>query len=327
MEHMPYRLGGLLYMPAFLDNIADKIARQEIPCLASIAFCLEDSIRDAYVKEAETVLAKTLLDLSRKELPEADLPMVFIRIRSAAHLRSLYEEYDVIREMATGFILPKFDLGNAEAYLETVRDINRESCRKIYAMPILESRMIADLATRRDALVALKAMLDDVRPYVLNVRVGGNDFSNLYGLRRSVHQTIYDIGILQDILTDILNVFSQEYVVSGPVWDYFDNGNGDEWKVGMERELALDRLNGFIGKTAIHPSQLPVIHRSLAVEREDYEDACALLEWDSHRTGVARSVRGSRMNEFKCHSAWAKRIKILGDIYGMREEPILPMVY
>ncbi|MBR4696695.1 MAG: HpcH/HpaI aldolase/citrate lyase family protein [Selenomonadaceae bacterium] len=319
VENMPYRLGGLLYMPAFQDNIADKIARKEIPCLTSLAFCLEDSIRDAYVKEAEAVLARTLFDLSRRELPEADLPMIFVRTRSAGHLRSLYEEYDVIREMATGFILPKFDLGNAEAYLETVRDLNRESRRRVYIMPILESRMIADLATRREALVALKAMLDDARPYVLNVRVGGNDFSNLYGLRRSIRETIYDMGVVRDILMDILNVFSQEYVVSGPVWDYFDNGSGDEWKMGLERELALDRLNGFIGKTAIHPSQLPLIHRSLAVEREDYEDACALLDWDSHRAGVARSKRGNRMNEFKCHSAWAKRIKILGDIYGVRE--------
>ena len=35
---------------------------------------------------------------------------------------------------------------------------------------------------------------------------------------------------------------------------------------------------------------------------------------------VMKSSDGSRMNEFKCHLNWARRIKILGELYGVKEE-------
>lgn len=90
----------------------------------------------------------------------------------------------------------------------------------------------------------------------MNIRVGGNDFSNLYGLRRNEHQNIYEIGVIRDILANIINVFADTYVVSGPVWEYFKKGSDTAWEKGLRKEIELDLLNGFIGKTCIHPSQL-----------------------------------------------------------------------
>ena len=119
---------------------------------------------------------------------------------------------------------------------------------------------------------------------------------------------------------DILNVFSREYVVSGPVWEYFDDKKSFDWLEGLLQELELDRINGFIGKTAIHPSQLPYIFDSLKVSQTDYEDARQVLLWDVDKLGVVKSVDGGRMNEVKTHRKWAERIKILGDIYGVRDE-------
>ena len=43
---LQYMVGGLLYMPAFQKNIVEKIKNCSIDCLTSIAFCLEDSIRE-----------------------------------------------------------------------------------------------------------------------------------------------------------------------------------------------------------------------------------------------------------------------------------------
>ena len=126
---------------------------------------------------------------------------------------------------------------------------------------------------------------------------------------------------------DILNVFSIDYVVSGPVWEYFDDGKSVAWLEGLVRELEMDRINGFIGKTAIHPSQLPYIYDSLKVVRADYEDARQILRWDVEKLGVVKSANGSRMNEVKTHRRWAERIMILGDIYGVKEEASDEIIY
>ena len=63
---------------------------------------------------------------------------------------------------------------------------------------------------------------------VLNIRVGGNDFSNMYGLRRNINQNIYEIGVIRDILVNIINVFGADFVVSGPVWEYFGSDANED---------------------------------------------------------------------------------------------------
>ena len=314
---LSYKVGGLLYIPAFQSGAGEKIVNKKIPALSSVAFCLEDAVQDAAVLAAERELYKTLRFIysNKKE----DLPLLFIRVRSFEQMERVEETLDEAREIITGYIFPKFDLRNAEDYLKTTEKISRFRQNPIYIMPILESKPIADLKTRVHTLTELRAMLDNAFKYVLNLRVGGNDFSNIYGLRRNAAQTIYDVGVVRDILMNILNVFADNYVVSGVAWNYFGAFQNEPWATGLRRELTLDRLNGFIGKTAIHPSQLPIIKESLSVTAEDYEDACSILNWSEGVTGVKKSVSGSRMNELKCHGKWAKRIKLLGDMYGIRK--------
>lgn len=318
-ELLPYKLSGLLYAPAINLSFAEKIVNKKYPSLTSTAFCLEDSIMDDALHKAESALVKTL-EFIRKNVPSYDdLPLIFVRIRTPQHMEYIHNLLGENENILTGYILPKFDLSNAKKYREIIVRLNQNREKKLYIMPILESQMIAYKSTRLNILLAVKEIINEIREYVLNIRVGGNDFSNIYGLRRSANQTIYDIGVIRDILVDIINVFASDYVVSGAVWEYFgDNPNG-EWAEGLKRELTLDRLNGFTGKTAIHPSQLPVIYESMKVSRNDYNDAVQILNWQSDNLGVSKSDNGSRMNEVKCHSKWARRIKIMGDIYGIKE--------
>lgn len=318
-EQLPYRIGGLLYMPAFQSNIVYKMANSVYPCLTSIAFCLEDSIQDNALVQAEEQLHQTLLEI-REQIPDkGKRPLLFIRVRTPQHLSHIHHIFSDVEELLTGYILPKFDLQNANEYSNLICKINEMKNTSLYIMPILESKMIADIETRIPTLLKLKDYLDNIRPYVLNIRVGGNDFSNLYGLRRPIHQTIYNIGVIRDILVDIINVFAEDYVVSGPVWEYFGSTPAESWAIGLKAELEQDALNGFIGKTAIHPSQLPIIFESLKVTKADYTDALSILNWTSIQSGVSKSNAGNRMNEMKCHTKWAKRIYTLAQIYGIRE--------
>ena len=306
-EVLQYKVGGLLYMPAFQANIVQKISSNKMPHLMSAAFCLEDSIRDDSVDEAE----KSLQNILRKLENLQNLPLIFVRIRSPRHLETFHEKIGSKSKILTGYILPKVDMQNIGSFIKLAKEIDR------FIMPTLESDRVASILTRRTELLSLKQALDEIKSIVLNVRVGVNDFCNLYGLRRNIDQTVYDIGVVRDILIDILNVFAKDYVVSGAVWNYFNGDNNGAWARGLKRELELDRANGFIGKTAIHPAQLPIIFDSLKVSQTDFDDAKQLLDWKSTTHGVMKSSDGSRMNEIKCHLNWAKRIKILGDLYGV----------
>ncbi len=317
---LQYQVGGLLYTPAIHAGIADKLKNNAYPSLTSMAFCLEDSIQDSALAEAEMDLKATLKAIHEKSIPDNQMPLLFVRIRNPQHLNRIHKQLGLEESLLTGYILPKFDMTNAEEYAGIFKRLNSERERTLFMMPILESRMIADIQSRETALIGIKGAVDQVSDYVLNIRVGGNDFSNLYGLRRAVHQNIYEIGVIRDILVDIINVFASDYVVSGPVWEYFGQDQEDSWAQGLRRELELDRLNGFIGKTAIHPSQLPIIYNSLKVKRADYEDAKKILDWPADGYAVAKSADGSRMNEVKCHTKWAERILSLGQIYGILED-------
>ncbi len=323
IELLKFKVGGLLYTPALKTGVANKIKDAKYQYLTSLAFCLEDSIVDSALELAENTLKTTLVEI-KSAVPKENLPLLFIRIRTPEHLEKIYnlvkDELDVI----TGFILPKFDLTNGQAYLEITKKINEDyKVKPIFIMPILESTEIVNIKTRTDMLCEIKELLEDYREYILNIRVGANDLCNYFGLRRSVDSSIYDIGVIKNILLDIIAVFGVDYVISGPVWEYFSDMNNSDfkkWSEGLENELRLDRLNGFFGKTAVHPSQLPIIYNSLKVSKSDYDDAINLLNWDNDGFGVGKSNLSCRMNEVKCHTKWAKNIYFLSQIYGVRED-------
>ena len=316
---LPYKVGPLLYTPAIHAGIADKLEQGAYPYITSMAFCLEDSIQDEALEQAEADLRLTLAAIKGKCLPKANRPLLFVRVRTPEHMGHVHRMLADVSDVLTGYILPKFDLTNCDEYAKQIALMNSGRMEPLFIMPILESKMIADIGERNSILQRIKGVLDSVKQYVLNVRVGGNDFSNLYGLRRSVDQNIYEIGVIRDILVDIINIFSADFVVSGPVWEYFGEDCSAPWANGLRKELELDRLNGFIGKTSIHPSQLPIIYESMKVSRDDYEDALSILDWKLNNYAVAKSSNGSRMNEVKCHTKWATRIFTLGQIYGIHE--------
>lgn len=60
-----YSVGPLLYCPANRDTIAASIIRQQFGTQFSLALCLEDTISDTHVAEAEQCLAASLLQIRR----------------------------------------------------------------------------------------------------------------------------------------------------------------------------------------------------------------------------------------------------------------------
>lgn len=313
-----YSIGPLLYCPANSETIVTSLLEEKLGTYFSLALCLEDTIRDDRVKEAEEQLIYSLTTLyTLKSTATCFIPKLFIRVRAAKQIPNLLNALGEARALVTGFILPKFCLENADTYLTTIQAVNACYEQTFYVMPILESPSMLHLGNRYEILYQLKEKLDQVSPLILNIRVGGNDLCHVFGFRRSINQSIYDIKPIAGLFSDIMTVFGPDYIVSGPVWEYY---NGDGWDLGLTKELELDRINGFIGKTVIHPKQIPLVNESYQVSGVDYKDALSILDWDEdNKSMVSGNASAERMNEYKTHYHWARSIVMLAKVYGIKD--------
>ncbi|MBE7897705.1 HpcH/HpaI aldolase/citrate lyase family protein [Paenibacillus polymyxa] len=292
-------------------------------------------------------------------MSEQQLPLLFVRVRSVEQLERLLNSLGETLELLTGFVLPKFSSDNGRAYFALITEYNRtmhtgagDASRTpvLYGLPILESSKIIYRETRWKELLAIKEILDEVQEYVLNVRIGATDFSSLYGLRRSPDITIYEIAVIRDCIADIINLFGRvdsDYVISGPVWEYFshrerifkpqlrvspfEDAFGKPGRYlrmdfisdavdGLIREVMMDKENGIIGKTIIHPSHIKPVQAMYAVTHEEYMDALEIVERNDGSLGVFKSTYANKMNEIKPHLNWAYRIINRSKVYGVLHE-------
>ncbi len=318
-EYLKYKVGTLMYVPALNSSVQYKLCRGDFSNLNSLAFCLEDTINDNSVTKAEIQLFKKLEYISNN--CTIDIPLLFVRVRNTAQYQRLIGEFGKYSDILTGIILPKFDLINAQKYCEISEQFNREHDRELFIMPTLESHRILNLETRKNELLELKKILSKYSKNVLNIRVGAMDFCKHYGLRRSIDQTIYDIALVRDVLSDILVVFSENFIVSAPVCEYFESDNKIDytWQECLKKEVLLDISNGFVGKTIIHPSQIDVVKNYSKPLKMDFEDANALINWKDKELKVAKNFSGNRMNEVSTHLKWAQKVLRLAEVYGIRE--------
>ncbi len=316
-----YSIGALLYCPANNESIVRSITKQKFGTQYSLALCLEDTINDEFVKEAESIMINSLQKIYEyKTEHDIFLPKIFIRVRESVQIDDIMQRLEEASSLVTGFIIPKFTPDIADECIDAVLDAGKKYGRTIYMMPILESGAMIDLRTRTDMLYAIKDKLARAEEIVLNIRVGGNDLCKHFGFRRHNDESIHNIKPVSNIFSDIITVFGLDYVVSGPVWEYF---NGEGWDEGMRKEIEGDMLCGFTGKTVIHPNQIAVVNDAYRVRRRDLEDANAVLNWSKNSISmVAGSQNNERMNEYKTHILWARKTKMLAEVYGIINETL-----
>lgn len=312
-----YKVGPLLYSPATNGQIFKKLLAQNWGSKFSLALCLEDAIDDDAVELGEKTIAETFRELYEHIEKFTYIPQIFIRVRNPEQIPRLYQALGRSIILLRGFVIPKFTPENGPAYIAEIKKINQVSGHTLYMMPILESKELIPLTTRQQMLEEIYHLLMDCKEYVLNIRVGGNDLCNTFGVRRNSNETIYDIRPVSNVLIDIVTWFFNDFIISAPVWEYFADENNC-WKTGLENELRLDMINGFTGKTIIHPNQIPVVEDALKVNRSDLADAIQILAPHHNELLVSKSAAGTRMNEVKTHTNWAKKQIILGKLYGVK---------
>lgn len=327
-EKLKYAIGANLYMNGAKD-FYEKIISGDFKELGAISICFEDATKDSEVELYENNVIM-MLDKLHKHICDynnvkANIPLIFFRVRNYNQLINFTEK---LREehfkYITGFIFPKFNSRNGEKYLKYIIDLSIRYNEVLYAMPILESEDIIYKESRLKELIDVKNIISEYKDIVLNIRVGGTDFSSKFGLRRTVDSSIYNIRVVSDCLIDIVNMFLREeenYVISAPVWEYFsDNINSDEVK-GLIREIKSDKENGFYGKTIIHPSQIKYVNSLYTVTYEEYIDAQSIIG-QSEEGGVFKGYGGNKMNEVRPHFNWARKIMCRAEIFGVLNEGI-----
>ncbi|RBW70990.1 HpcH/HpaI aldolase/citrate lyase family protein [Bacillus taeanensis] len=353
-ELLAHSLGATLYMPATRRDIADLILNAKYHDLTSLVICLEDAVGDHELAYAEenciqqlTILYRTI---QRRNDLQNLLPLIFIRVRSSKQLIDVFQRLGEAVHLLTGAVFPKFSADNAEEFLQSMDYIRKEKNCLLYGMPILETPDILYKETRIDRLWTLHALLADWKDHILNIRIGAADLCGLFGIRRTMNTTIYDVAILQDFIADVVNIFGRREdgcVISGPVWEYFDSGerilkpqlrqspfqkgygeHGLEMRKnlltkhidGLIQEVLLDKINGLTGKTVIHPTHLAPVHALHVVTKEEYSDALAITENAGGEMGVLKSHYHNKMNEIKPHYYWAEKILLKSHIYGVFHE-------
>ena len=349
---LQYCLGATLYMPGTKD-IKDKIVNHQLD-VTSFVMCCEDAIKEEDLPAAE----QNILDhmdffadlIEEGKLSHDDIPLIFVRVRNPEQFKAFAKRITQKQaSVLTGFNFPKFNSKNALGVLRTLVDVNNRLGVILYGMPILEGPEVAFKETRNQELLLLRNILEPYKDLILNIRVGGTDMSSLFGVRRGINSTIYDIMPVRDALSDVLNFFNRycDYSVSAAVWEYFraykDDDIDDVIKQnfhhalvkgqdivnpaidGLLKEVMLDRANGFVGKTIIHPTHAKFVNAMFTVVEEEYNDAIQILNTSG---GVIKSEGGGKMNEIGPHHRWAEKIVARAKVYGVvkNEDSVLNLV-
>lgn len=324
-EILQYAIGANMYMPGNKQNVFEKLIDNAYNEVGSITLCCEDAIKETDLHDAEENILAILDNLYAASLNKAELldtvPLIFIRVRCLEQFTRFSKCFAKEQlKFVAGFVFPKFSSSNGNSYLKVVEELAMKHDEVLYAMPILEGEELIYKENRFDELEKIHDILAGYSKYILNIRVGGTDFSSRFGLRRSMYHSIYDIRVVSDCLIDILNFFlrmESGYVVSAPVWEYFSYDEESQEIKGLKKELELDIQNGFYGKTIIHPTQINYVNERYVVEYDEYQDAVNIL---NAKGGVFKGSCGNRMNEVAPHTNWARKIVNRANVFGVLDK-------
>lgn len=298
-RHSAYALGATLYMPATRADILQVVYGEKIQGLRSLVVCLEDAVAETDVQQALNNLKHLLLAIDARGGRSFGGPILFVRPRDSAMAARL-NEWSLMRYV-DGFVVPKLSLCNIREWQQAVTRSD------LMLMPTLETLEVFDPS----AMIELRsALLEQLPGRIIALRIGGNDLMSCLSLRRTPTMTLYNTPMNYVISMLCAIMGSAGFALTAPV---FEQLNAPQL---LEQELALDIAHGLIGKTAIHPSQIAVIHRALQVTLEDLNSARQILS----KTAPAVFKFNDAMCEPATHYKWAQMIIERAHWQGVRPE-------
>ena len=287
-------LGASLYVPATHPDLISIAAAGKLKDVRSIIFCTEDAVASRELNAALDNLANALPFLDTVGGQHR-----FVRARNPDVLKQVLAMPGASR--LDGFVLPKVTADNIDSYMKHVISMGSSTH---WVMPTLETREVFNDADVQKLLRKLDRAR--WRERILSLRIGGNDLLALLNLRRPRKRTIYETPIGQIIARLCTTFIPYGFALSAPVFEHLDETQT------LSREIDIDLNHGLVGKTAIHPLQIPIIEGHYRVQQHDVEAAIRIL----HQDAPAVFQLSHSMCEPATHSPWARSVLQAANSFG-----------
>lgn len=282
-------IGATLFVPGSLYSLESIVNNAKYPELKSVVIDFEDGLDDKLFESADDQFRKVLKGINEKS------PFIFVRAKNCAHLKEILK-YDGI-ENITGFVLAKFNLSNADDYLELLKRT------KHFLMPSIEGKELFEI----DELKSLREKILNYKQRVVLIRFGLEDMLKQLGMRRSCERSLFDYAVCSSVIGNFLAIFkSSGFAVSGGVYPCFKD------KDGFIKDVKRDLQEGLFSKTIIHPSQIDLAHELYKVSKDELSEAKELLEASKAVINI-----GGKMGEVKTMSPYSKEIIKRAQVYGV----------
>jgi citrate lyase beta subunit len=284
-------MGASLYVPANHKDLLAIANGEKLETVRSLIFCTEDAVSDRDLSYALFNLSLVLQNMKAHVMAAR-----FVRVRNPEVMARILTMPGV--ENLTGFVIPKATRYNFDLYFKQVKRTSH------MLMPTLETAEVFNDWEMRQFRKLLES--PGVRGRILALRIGGNDLLALLGLRRPRDMTIYKTP-LGSVISRLVTTFRPYgFVLTAPVFEHLNNSEL------LDAEVREDLVHGMVGKTAIHPDQIPLIERHYRVRVTDIEAAHAILDVD--RPAVFKLH--DSMCEVNTHRAWAEQTIKQADVFG-----------
>lgn len=240
----------------------------------AISFDLEDAVADGRKAEARVHVAGFLQAQARG----AGAPLAIVRT-NAPDSPDFDADLVAVLPAAPDLInLPKIDTAEA-ACAAIARIESREAALGLAPSAALLLNIETPRALRNAAAIAA------VHPRVAGLQLGLGDLFEPCGIRR-VPAHVQAVMLQVALAAAEAGVFACD-----GAWT--DLGDDD----GFEREARLAQQLGFVGKSCIHPRQVPLAHAVFAVDPDEHARAQRIVEGaaQARRAGHAVCVVDGRM--------------------------------
>ncbi|AUZ05715.1 MULTISPECIES: HpcH/HpaI aldolase/citrate lyase family protein [Vitreoscilla] len=276
----PHQYCASLYVPTTHKDLNEIMRGEKLQEVGSLIFCTEDAVSEQHLPQAISRFLDALPYLNPHSSQQR-----FVRVRNPAVMQQLLANEHI--QNIDGFVLPKITAKNIGDYQILVE-------QGFYVMPTLET---AEVFIEQEMLQLRDILLQPLwRPYVLSLRLGGNDLLNLLSMRRSAEHTVYET-VLGTHIDRLVGWFKPcGFELSAPVFEFLNQPEV------LMREVQADLLHGLTGKTAIHPTQIASIEAFYAVKEQDVLVAKAVLA-----SNQAVFQYQQCMQEVATHYRWAQK--------------------
>lgn len=292
----PYTLGATLFIPLSHKDLSLILIRQKLTNVRTIVLDTEDGLSANALQHSLKNFQYLLQTLIKNDL------IICFRPRDISVLEEVltYKGIDKI----DAFILPKFSLENAQEYLDIFRSNDH-----LQFMPSIEGDELFDI----NKLHKLKTALLPLKKQIILIRFGAQDLFSQLSLKRSCEETLYTLSSSALVIANLITTFKPAgFQISGAVYPCYKNSEI------LSLESSLDIKNGLIGKTVIHPSQIPIVEEQYKVDADEYRNAKLII--DSCDTIIAND---KMMLEPHTDLNWATNIIKRYKIYGLKVKGVI----